>query len=76
MLLKIILIVAAMEIAATVFKFFAPMLRIKIIIWLATGGTVWPTKEEGKELLKAEDEDRLKEEVMEIIKKHWGGKFL
>jgi hypothetical protein len=52
------------------------MLRIKIIIWLATGGTVWPTKEEGKELLKAEDEDRLKEEVMEVIKRHWGGKFL
>jgi hypothetical protein len=75
-MLKIIAVIAAMEVAATVFKFLAPILRIKIIIWLATGGTVWPTKEEGKELLKAEDEDRLKEEVMEIIKKHWGGKFL
>ena len=72
MILKTILIIAALEIAAIMFKFFAPVIRLRIIIWLATGGTVWPTKEEGKELLKAEDEDRLKEEVMEIIKKHWG----
>jgi len=75
-MLKIILVIATIEIVATIFKFFVPMLRIKIIIWLATGGTVWPTKEEGRELLKAEDEDRLKEEVMEVIKRHWGGKFL
>jgi len=76
MLLKIILIIATIEIVAVFFKFFAPVLRLRIIVWLATGGTVWPTKEEGEELLKAEGEDKLKEEVMEVIKKHWGGKFL
>jgi len=76
MLLKIILVIATMEIVAVFFKFFAPVIRLRVIVWLATGGTVWPTKEEGEELLKAEDEDRLKEELLEIIKRHWGGKFL
>jgi len=75
-MLLTILIIAAIEIAATIFKFFAPVVRLRVIVWLATGGTVWPTKEEGEELLKAEEEDKLKEEVMEIVKKHWGGKFL
>ena len=67
-MLLTILIITAIEIAATMFKFFAPVIRLRVIIWLATGGTVWSTKEEGRELLKAEEEDRLKEEVMEVIK--------